>query len=133
MKRIVLLFLAILPALLFLPSCEKSDLVEEQMKLLEGKWAATQNNLMPDNPAYYAEVTKEGGRWVFRFHIMDQQTLEVKTFVQGVTWNPVVGDYVFERLLSSGGSTHYESDKIILSYSVLIFTWKRVPDSLDSL
>lgn len=139
MKKTVLLILAILPALLFFPSCEKRDLVEEQMELLEGKWASTQNGLMPDDPAYYAEVTKEGGKWVFRFHIMDTKTQKVHTTVQGVTWNPIVGTYVFERV-SDQGKTHYESDKIILAYiveknslgdrDIYYYAWKRVPDSL---
>ena len=112
------------------------------MELLEGKWASLQNGTMPDHPAYYAEITKEEGRWIFRFHILDRYDGSDKytTYVQGVTWNPVVGDYVFENLWGPDTITHYESDRIVLASFAYLnsygdrgirkYTWKRVSGNL---
>ena len=94
--RCILVFL---PAFIGLSACQQEQLVDEKMKLIEGYYYPAQLGLPFDNPEYLGQVFNLGGKWVFRFTLIfkgNDGSWNPHTFTQGVTWNSIVGTFIFE-------------------------------------
>lgn len=122
-------FLTILLLLSGLTACRQGQLVDEKMELIEGYYLSGQAGVPFDDPGYQGQILRQGAQWVFRFTYLFKDSggaWEPHTFIQPVTWNPVVGTYVFETLPEaecrffvvpgdpSKVMTHYEPGKIVV-------------------